>query len=1049
MRSIYNFHNSLVFRTPLLPLQKAGISSSDFFTFSKQPSFKEAIYLASPVLYTELEKWHSGALSDEKETDKLLISLYKYYVRMQSRCTPYGLFAGCSVSGWGTANEVMLDQNLKRDTRLDMNYLCSLAQQLNKNPLIISLLSFFPNNSIYEFGGNLRYVEYNYVNNRRVHQISSIANSVYVGRVLTHAEKGASLASLAELLTDDEISREEAEAFIGELISNQVLVSELEPALTGDEFIYRIIGTLTKINAEQQDAYIISVIQLLESCQQQIAAIDTQTGNSPDAYRQIYEQLKTLGTGIEENQLFQTDLYKSSPSSTLHSGIQEELAAAMEFMNRLSTKFENPQLSKFRENFYAQYDQAEVSLLEALDTETGIGYTGKDVSGVNTLIDDLFMQTETSGNYDIRWNKGQQLLHDKLLLASKNSDYSVTFSDEDVKDFRDYSEELPDTFPIMFRMINETKICLQTLGGSSAANLLGRFAHGDSRILGIIHNITEHEQQLNPDKILAEIVHLPESRVGNILFRPILRQYEIPYLAKSGLAEESRIELKDLVVSIKKNRVVLRSKKLDKEIIPRLSTAHNYSYNALPVYQFLCDLQTQDFEKSAFGFNWGNLSYQHKFLPRAEYRNTILARAQWQFIKSELRFLLDEKGEALAASIHKWRKEWQIPSQVFFAESDNELYINFDDELSVRMFISVLRKTERIVLKEFLFDHSDMIVKDQEGHGYTNEFIAVLLKKKEKKKTPAGTGEEARTAQAPSLQRSFITGSEWLYYKFYCGIKTGDHLLAEVIKPLTEELAQHQWIDKFFFIRYADPEVHIRFRLHITKPEYTGHVITAIHRYIQPLVEKALVLKVQTDTYTRELERYGIHSMELGEAVFNIDSMATLNLLSMIDGEEGEQVRWQFALRSMDEFLGNFGYTLAEKLVVLEQLKEQYVNEHGGNKELQFQLDTKFRNLRQDVEGILNREKDSLEDFQPVLELLEWKREQLAPLAEKLIALKEKDMLSVPLNDLMKSYLHMMLNRIFRARQRTIEMVLYSLLYKYYKSAVAKEKTKQRVAIDL
>ena len=137
---------------------------------------------------------------------------------------------------------------------------------------------------------------------------------------------------------------------------------------------------------------------------------------------------------------------------------------------------------------------------------------------------------------------------------------------------------------------------------------------------------------------------MPESRIGNILLRPVLRNYEIPYLGKSAMPVENQIQVADLMVSVKNGKIILRSQKLNKEIIPRLSTAHNYSFNALPVYQFLCDLQTQHFEKSGFGFNWGSLSTSYKFLPRAEYKNVILARAKWQLLKSDLQVLLDDKN---------------------------------------------------------------------------------------------------------------------------------------------------------------------------------------------------------------------------------------------------------------------------------------------------------------------------------------------------------------------------------------------------------------------
>lgn len=41
------------------------------------------------------------------------------------------------------------------------------------------------------------------------------------------------------------------------------------------------------------------------------------------------------------------------------------------------------------------------------------------------------------------------------------------------------------------------------------------------------------------------------------------------------------------------------------------------------------------------------------------------------------------------------------------------------------------------------------------------------------------------------LKRTFFIGDEWLYYKVYCGVKTADIILAEVVKPLTEEFIKN------------------------------------------------------------------------------------------------------------------------------------------------------------------------------------------------------------------------------------------------------------------
>ncbi len=1046
----YTYHTCFIFRSPQLPIQKNGISVSDLFNFSKQAFFKEAIYIASPVLLDELVKWHNGELKDTKEVDKLVVSLYKYYTRMQSRCTPYGLFAACASGKWGGQNELIIDDRVKRHTRLDMNYLCALAQKLNTHTVLIPLLRFYPNNSIYAFGETLRYVEYKYVNNKRIHQINSVENSEYLSALLVCAQKGAPINELSSIIIDDEISEEEAESFVRELIQSQILVSELEPAVTGDEFIFQIINSLKLIN-KNNNPEIDSVIQLLISTQEQIAVIDNQLGNNVETYRNIYQNLKTLETPIEENQLFQTDLYKTTTSASLDKSIQIKLSEAVEFLNKFSTISENSNLKKFKENFYTQYEDSEVPLLEVLDTETGIGYTGKDIFGVNTLLDDIYFPGKEAESSEIRWNKQQELLQGKLLQAIKNNDYIVSFNDEEIKNVGKHSTLLPDTIPIMFRLIdNENKIYLQNCGGSSAANLLGRFAHGDTEIHGIINDITAHEEKLNKEKVLAEIVHLPESRIGNILLRPVLRNYEIPYLGKSALPFEKQIQLQDLMVSVQNNKIILRSKILNKEIIPRLSSAHNYTFEALPVYQFLCDLQTQYFEKSGLGFSWGYISGGYKFLPRAEYKNVILERAKWQLIKSDFQILLDEKNPNYIKNIIDWRTQLNMPLHVVLVEGDNELLVNFEDELSIKMLVNSIKKREKIVLEEFLFDTKNLVIKDTNGNGYTNEFIAILLKNviPTTAPTPALAGvKKIEVSFSVPLQRTFSIGSEWLYYKFYSGVKTADKLLADVIRPLTDELIAHKWIDKFFFIRYSDPETHIRLRFHFTELDKIGNVIATVNKRFQPFMDQGLITKIQTDTYRRELERYGSNSMEIGESVFFIDSVVTLNLLDLIDGEEGEKIRWQFAVRSLDALLTDFKFNSNEKLLLLEHLKDGFIREHGGSKELKLQLDNKFRNVRKQVEDILNIDSDASSEILPLIELLEWKKEQLEPLAEKIIELKNTNQLQIGLNDLLGSYIHMTLNRVFMARQRTYELVVYDLLYRYYKSLAGREKSRKNIPI--
>src|SRR5580692_11527283 len=126
MPSPYYFDQQLVVRTPVRPLIPEE-SAIDLTQLLSDPHFLEAIYLASPTLYNECVKWRSGLLVNEKDVTKLTRAVTKYFLRMSSRCTPFGLFSGCGVTEWtDEQSSVIVDQDgARRHSRLDMQYLCS------------------------------------------------------------------------------------------------------------------------------------------------------------------------------------------------------------------------------------------------------------------------------------------------------------------------------------------------------------------------------------------------------------------------------------------------------------------------------------------------------------------------------------------------------------------------------------------------------------------------------------------------------------------------------------------------------------------------------------------------------------------------------------------------------------------------------------------------------------------------------------------------------------------------------------------------------------
>ncbi len=145
-----------------------------------------------------------------------------------------------------------------------------------------------------------------------------------------------------------------------------------------------------------------------------------------------------------------------------------------------------------------------------------------------------------------------------------------------------------------------------------------------------------------------------------------------------------------------------------------------------------------------------------------------------------------------------------------------------------------------------------------------------------------------------NIQRNFILGDTWLYYKIYTGPKTSDSVLTGIIKPVAEQLIADNIIDKWFFIRYADPKHHIRVRFHYSQSENIAIIINSLSPYLRPLVEQDHIWKVQIDTYHREIERYGSNTMELSESLFYYDSKMIVDFIDMIEGAEGEEIHFFF-----------------------------------------------------------------------------------------------------------------------------------------------------------
>ena len=729
MKNPYKLFDKFLLRTPVF-------SVNDFFRFNSESDdkkavakltddafFMEALFLASPDLHQQIIDWKKYDNLSPKNEQKLIYAIFKYLSRMTSRSTPFGLFAGINMGIFGDKTQINLQnkEHFTRHTRLDMNYLVALSQDLEKVPEIRKQIKFYTNTSIYHLGKNLRYVEYHYVGTVRMHEIISVENSDLLQALLNAAKNGAYIDTLVNMLVDDEISYEEASDFIDELIDSQLLISELEPSVSGSEFLEHIIAKLQSIDGVDP------LLGLLQDLDEQIKELDRGVQNEVSQYQKIKEIADKIGTEYKDKFLLQTDLAIQTKANQLRTNLQADFADTLQFLNIITAKPEETILQRFGKKLHERFENRAVPLSLALDNEIGIPFgNSRNSADINPLIDDLRIPSKSGGNTKkLHWDELRKVLYQKTVQAQKNNDVEIVLHKKDFASQQTDWSDLPYTMSALIKLVKDgaqEKFYLSGINGSSAGNLLGRFCFVDAETHRFTKEIVVKEDALSGDKILAEIVHLPESRVGNILLRPELRTYEIPYLAKSLKPTEYQLDINDLqVVSDHRGKIKLFSKRLDKEVIPRLTNAHNYTKNALPVYHFLALMQTQNLRNGVY-FSWGDLKELFDFLPRVNYKNAILSVAKWKITKDEIKKWQTSKNDAdLLQMVADWRKSVQAPQHIVFSQGDNKLLFDLTRVLNLKILLDIIKKRPGVFVEEFLFS-DDSFVKRNEDY-FANELI--------------------------------------------------------------------------------------------------------------------------------------------------------------------------------------------------------------------------------------------------------------------------------------------------------------------------------------
>nr|WP_307794327.1 thiopeptide-type bacteriocin biosynthesis protein [Actinospica acidiphila] len=142
-----------------------------------------------------------------------------------------------------------------------------------------------------------------------------------------------------------------------------------------------------------------------------------------------------------------------------------------------------------------------------------------------------------------------------------------------------------------------------------------------------------------------------------------------------------------------------------------------------------------------------------------------------------------------------------------------------------------------------------------------------------------GDGEPGQARTAPPVRlaptRFHLPGEDWLFAKWYAEPSAHEALLADHLPAVLGEIEDD--VDRWFFVRYQDPDPHLRLRFHGDVEALNGRVLPALSRASRVLVESGALRSMTLDTYRPESDRYGGEALqEAAERLFRTDSLSAV-----------------------------------------------------------------------------------------------------------------------------------------------------------------------------
>ncbi|MFJ9907895.1 lantibiotic dehydratase [Streptomyces sp. NPDC101152] len=803
--------------------------------------FATAVKAASPELASRVDQVCAGQPLPGPVVHRTVLSVLRYLLRARTRATPFGLFAGVAAARIGAAPALRVGTGHQTSARPDAAWTTALIDRFEEDSGLRPYLKLVTSSLVVERDGHV-------VIEHRPRRTRDGASEHVQVRVTGPVRTALDDARTPILWSD--------------------LAAKLSASFPTAPFaaIENLLAGLVR------QRFLISSLRPAMMATDPLVTLRPHTRYlAPTETAVLYEAPKTA-----------LDL-RVDWDLVVPETVAQEAAAAAKALTRLAPRAALAGWSEWHSRFLERYGpRAVVPILDAIDAlGYPSGYLGSTTAPTPSPLPDRDGRLIKLAHAAGMQHRLEVELDDAALeeLATTDPGHAVQPSTEVTVRIEAAS----------VLALQKGKFTLHVVGvARSAGTTTGRFLalldDEDRRRMSEVYAALPGVHQ---GALLAQISSTPLSAPAeNVARAPQVTGLVISLGDYHG-SDTSVIPLADLAVTADAERLHLISLSRQRPVHTLLLNAVDLGHHTHPLARFLAEAPVA-LAVPCTGFMWGTAASNLPFLPALRYGRTILSPARWLLVRDHLPAApapWPQWDEALS----RWRRDVRLPERVYLSEADQCIALDLTEP------------SHRALLRTHLDRDGTVTLRPAPGPqemgwtgGHAHEVVIPLT---------------AEQNVAPVKAAGHVVGREHghmpgcgdrIYLQLHGHRDRQNLLLTQHLPNLLEELDAPRW----WFVRYPDPEHHLRVRL-TCAPGTLGSAIERIGEWAQQLRHSGLITHVGVETYHPETARFGgPTAIGAAEQFFVADSAAVLAQLAAQAGKNAPDARAMTAASMVDIVAG-------------------------------------------------------------------------------------------------------------------------------------------------